>query len=44
MFAITGPKFNLAADTFDRIYQRAVVDSQEWSRDGRANPRGTWVC
>jgi NitT/TauT family transport system substrate-binding protein len=38
LFAIVGPRLNLSAETFERIYRRAVIDSQEWSTDGRAQP------
>jgi ABC-type nitrate/sulfonate/bicarbonate transport system substrate-binding protein len=38
LFAVVGPKINLSADTFERIYRRAVLDGKEWSSDGRAQP------
>jgi ABC-type nitrate/sulfonate/bicarbonate transport system substrate-binding protein len=38
LFSILAPRLNLSPETFERSYQRAVLDDKEWSSDGRAIP------
>lgn len=40
LFALVGPKLNIDRPTFDRLYQRDVVDSPFWSKTGEITDSG----
>lgn len=40
MFNIVAPKYNMDAESFERLYKRDVVDSRYWSTDGKITDGG----